>query len=149
MEAISVLLTLSGRAYGGAVEEEEGVDLITTGTLYPLKEGWKLVYTETQPDDNAVSEITLLIGKGRVVMSRSGEFGTSMVFRKDHRFEGAYRTPYGSLSMAVFSTRVDVDMTPERGLVVLNYQLDLQGNFAAMHELRLSYVANQEAGECS
>ena len=58
MEAISVLLTLSGRAYGGAVEEEEGVDLITTGTLYPLKEGWKLVYTETQPDDNAVSDIT-------------------------------------------------------------------------------------------
>ena len=47
MEAIPVLMTLSGRAYGGTVEEEEVVDLMTTGLLYPLKEGWKLTYTET------------------------------------------------------------------------------------------------------
>ena len=38
MEAIPVLMTLSGRAYGGTVEEEEVVDLMTTGLLYPLKE---------------------------------------------------------------------------------------------------------------
>ena len=72
MEAIPVLLTLSGSAHGGAVEEEEHVDLMTTGLLYPLKEGWKLTYTETQPDDDATSDITLLIGKGRVLMSRWG-----------------------------------------------------------------------------
>ena len=90
MEAIPVLLTLSGSAHGGAVEEEERVDLMTTGLLYPLKEGWKLTYTETQPDDDATSDITLLIGKGRVLMSRSGDYGTTMVFRKDHRVEGAY-----------------------------------------------------------
>ena len=74
MEAIPVLLTLSGSAHGGAVEEEERVDLMTTGLLYPLKEGWKLTYTETQPDDDATSDITLLIGKGRVLMSRSGDY---------------------------------------------------------------------------
>ena len=88
MEAIPVLMTLSGRAYGGTVEEEEVVDLMTTGLLYPLKEGWKLTYTETQPDDNTTSEVTLLMGHDRVLMSRSGEYGSSMVFRKDRRFGG-------------------------------------------------------------
>ena len=104
METIPVLMTLSGRAYGGTVEEEEVVDLMTTGLLYPLKEGWKLTYTETQPDDNTTSEVTLLMGHDRVLMSRSGEYGSSMVFRKDRRFEGSYHTPFGSLSMAVFPT---------------------------------------------
>lgn len=149
MEAIPVLLTLSGSAHGGAVEEEERVDLMTTGLLYPLKEGWKLTYTETQPDDDATSDITLLIGKGRVLMSRSGDYGTTMVFRKDHRFEGAYQTPYGALSMAVFTTRADVSMAEDHGSVTLEYQLDLQGSFAAMHELRLTYAANTEQVSCS
>ena len=149
MEAIPVLLTLSGSAHGGAVEEKERVDLMTTGLLYPLKEGWKLTYTETQPDDDATSDITLLIGKGRVLMSRSGDYGTTMVFRKDHRFEGAYQTPYGALSMAVFTTRADVSMAEDHGSVTLEYQLDLQGSFAAMHELRLKYAANTEQASCS
>lgn len=149
MEAIPVLMTLSGRAYGGTVEEEEVVDLMTTGLLYPLKEGWKLTYTETQPDDNTTSEVTLLMRHDRVLMSRSGEYGSSMVFRKDRRFEGSYHTPFGSLSMAVFPTRVDVNMTQEHGTVVLEYQLDLQGNYAAMHELRLTYAANTEQPPCS
>ncbi len=149
METIPVLMTLSGRAYGGTVEEEEVVDLMTTGLLYPLKEGWKLTYTETQPDDNTTSEVTLLMGHDRVLMSRSGEYGSSMVFRKDRRFEGSYHTPFGSLSMAVFPTRVDVNMTREHGTVVLEYQLDLQGNYAAMHELRLTYAANTEQPPCS
>ena len=140
MEAIPVLMTLSGRAYGGTVEEEEVVDLMTTGLLYPL---------ETQPDDNTTSEVTLLMGHDRVLMSRSGEYGSSMVFRKDRRFEGSYHTPFGSLSMAVFPTRVDVNMTREHGTVVLEYQLDLQGNYAAMHELRLTYAANTEQPPCS
>ena len=30
-------MTLSGRAYGGTVEEEEVVDLMTTGLLYPFE----------------------------------------------------------------------------------------------------------------
>lgn len=149
MEAIPVLMTLSGRAFGGAVEEEEAVDLMTTGMLYPLKEGWKLTYTETQPEDNTTTEITLLMGRDRVVMTRSGDYASSMVFRKDRRFEGSYHTPFGSLSMAVFATRVDVNMTREHGTVVLEYQLDLQGNYAAMHELRLTYAANTEQAPCS
>ena len=149
MDAIPVLMTLSGRAYGGAVEDEEAVDLMTTGLLYPLKEGWKLTYTETQPDDNTTTDITLLLGRDRVVMTRTGDYASSMVFRKDRRFEGVYRTPFGSLSMAVFATRVDVNMTREHGTVVLEYQLDLQGNYAAMHELRLTYAANSEPPPCS
>lgn len=35
MEAIPVLMTLSGRAYGGTVEEEEVVDLMTTACCTP------------------------------------------------------------------------------------------------------------------
>ena len=37
MEAIPVLMITSSALYGGTVEEEEVVDLMTTGLLYPWK----------------------------------------------------------------------------------------------------------------
>ena len=40
-------------------------------------------------------------------------------------------------------------MAEDHGSVTLEYQLDLQGSFAAMHELRLTYAANTEQASCS
>ena len=73
-------------------------------------------------------------------MQRCGDFATSMVFEKGCRFEGSYDTPYGSLDMGVFPTLVRYCVDEEaNGEVKLKYQLDLQGQFAAMHELRIRF----------
>ena len=73
-------------------------------------------------------------------MQRSGAFATSMVFDQGRRVEGSYRTPYGDLAMGVYPTHVKyrVQEGPV-GEVDLTYQLDLQGQFAAMHELRIRF----------
>ena len=96
-------------------------------------------YTETQPD-NESSDVTLTLDQGVVTMQRSGAFATSMVFEQGRRFEGSYRTPYGDLAMGVYPTHVkyQVEDGPV-GQVDLTYQLDLQGQFAAMHELRIRF----------
>lgn len=133
-----VLLSVMGWTHEDD-DPADSVRLLTTGTMTGEKDGWRIDYTETQPD-NESSDVTLLMGKGVVTMLRSGAFSTSMVFEQGRRFEGSYRTPYGDLAMGVYPTHVkyQVEDGPV-GQVDLTYQLDLQGQFAAMHELRIRF----------
>lgn len=138
MKKKQVLLSVMGWTR----EDEDRPDivrLLTTGTLTGDKENWRIDYTETQPD-NESHDVTLTLGGGVVTMQRTGPMGTSMVFEQGKRFEGSYRTPYGDLDMGVYPTHVkyQVDEAAE-GQVDLTYQLDLQGQFAAVHEMRIRF----------
>lgn len=133
-----VLLSVMGWSQE-ADEEPEAVRLLTTGTLSGQKDSWRVDYTETQADNEA-HRVTLTMDKGVVTMERAGAFATSMVFEQGHRFEGSYHTPYGSLDMGVYPTQVKYQVDDgANGEVNLKYQLDLQGHFAAMHELRIRF----------
>ncbi len=133
-----VLLSVMGWTHDDD-EPADSVRLLTTGTLSGGKDQWRIDYTETQPD-NESSDVILTMGKGVVTMQRTGPFGTSMVFQQGRRYEGTYRTPYGDLSMGVYSTHVKYKVEDGmNGEVNLTYQLDLQGQFAAMHELRIRF----------
>jgi uncharacterized beta-barrel protein YwiB (DUF1934 family) len=133
-----VLLSVMGWTHDDD-EPADSVRLLTTGTLSGGKDQWRIDYTETQPD-NESSDVILTMGKGVVTMQRTGPFGTSMVFQPGRRYEGTYRTPYGDLSMGVYSTHVKYKVEDGmNGEVNLTYQLDLQGQFAAMHELRIRF----------
>ena len=77
---------------------------------------------------------------GVVTMNREGEFTTSMIFSQGNRYEGSYNTPYGSLEMGVFPTQVKYNVDDARGEVVLKYQLDIQGQYASMREMRIRFA---------
>ncbi len=140
MKKTQVLLSVTGRAQAPDDENEEAVRLLTTGTLSEEKrDHWRIDYTETQPDSES-HDVTLTMGGGVVTMQRQGPFSTSMVFEKGCRFEGSYETPYGALDMGVFPTLVQYHVDRQAvGEVNLQYQLDLQGHFAAMHELNIRF----------
>ncbi len=133
-----VLLSVMGWTHDDD-EPSDSVRLLTTGVMSGEEEAWRIDYTETQPDDES-HDVTLTMGKGVVTMQRTGPFGTSMVFEQGRRFEGSYRTPYGDLDMGVYATHVKYRVQDGPvGEVNLTYQLDLQGQFAAVHELRIRF----------
>lgn len=147
-----VLVTIAGASRGEHGEMDEPIKLMTTGELKPTTSGYMLRYQESQTDEGSgtvlTQDIILMMQPGRVTMTRLGDYGATMVFVKDRRFEGAYRTPFGELDMALFATQVSVSVAADHGSVYLEYQLDLQGNYAAMHTLRLDYVISEEARPC-
>ncbi|MBQ8654376.1 MAG: DUF1934 domain-containing protein [Clostridia bacterium] len=142
-QIIPVLVTLSGTS--DASGQDDTIRVMTTGQLRKTPAGFMLRYQETQTDEGDGSvmtqDIILNMQPGRVSMTRLGDYGTTMVFVKDTRFEGKYRTPFGELDMALFATQVQTELSPEKGMVHLKYQLDLQGSFAAMNTLHLEYAA--------
>ena len=135
---IPVLLSVSGSS-GQSDQGDDEVKLMTSGTLAVVPEGYRLCYRETQPDSDEYQDIELVMNEKTVTMTRSGAYATGMVFEKGRRFEGVYDTPYGSLDMAVYATRVFCRLGEERGEVQLRYQLDMQGQFADVHDLKIKY----------
>ena len=89
------------------------------------------------------SPVSLTIQPGRVVMNRSGEFCTSLVFVKDTRFEGLYHTPYGDMGLALYTTHVYSRITEEKGTVHLEYQIDMLGGYNTTQIIHLDYTADK------
>ncbi|MBQ8080896.1 MAG: DUF1934 domain-containing protein [Clostridia bacterium] len=119
---------------------EDAVKLFTTGFLSDTDGGWRLRYSETEPETNAKSRVTLTMSDGAVEMTREGPMSTSMVFKTGQRFQGVYATPYGQLDMGIFPSEVQYRIGSDDGEINISYQLDLQGQHAADHELHIRFA---------
>ena len=147
MKPIPVLVTLSSYAKGEHGEKEQPIKLMCHGKLKLTADGCMLKYQEIQQDDtgaNNAQDVILNIQPKdgpRVTMTRLGDYGTTMVFVKDRRFEGAYHTPYGDLALALYAMQVQCKVAEDHGSVHLEYQLDMQGSYSAVQCIDVSFCA--------
>lgn len=146
---IPVRLTLESSSRDDSGAEDAPIRLMTTGKLKPTPSGYMLRYVESAADEGTgqimTSPVTLSLQPDRVVMNRAGEFGTTMVFVKDTRFEGLYHTPYGDMGLALYTTHVYCKADADKGTVRLEYQIDMHGRYAATQTISLDYVAETSA----
>ena len=145
---IPVIVTLSSYARGERGEKEQPIKLMCHGKLKKTSEGCMLRYQEVQQEDAnsapMVQDVILHIQPKdgpRVTMTRMGDYGTTMVFVKDRRFEGAYHTPYGDLALALYAMQVQCKLAEDHGSIHLEYQLDMQGSYSAVQCIDVSFCA--------
>lgn len=144
---IPVIVTLQSYARGEHGEKEQPIRLMCHGKMRPTTDGCMLRYQEVQQDDTGetlTQDVILNIQIGpvpRVTMTRMGDYGTTMVFVKDRRFEGAYHTPYGDLGLALYAMQVQCKVAEDHGNVHLEYQLDMQGSYSAVQCIDVSFCA--------
>ena len=144
---IPVIVTLQSYARGEHGEKEQPVRLLCHGKLRPTTDGCMLRYQEVQQDDTGetlAQDVILNVQntpEPRVTMTRLGDYGTTMVFVKDRRFEGAYHTPYGDLGLALYAMQVQCKVAEAHGHVHLEYQLDMQGSYSAVQCIDVSFCA--------
>lgn len=143
-----VIVHLSSYTRGERGEKESVVRLMCRGRLRAAGDGYLLRYQEVQQDEdtgeNTVQDVILAMQMStppRVTMTRLGDYGTTMVFVKDRRFEGAYRTPFGELGLALYAMQVQCRLADDCGSVHLEYQLDMQGSYSAVQCIDVSYCA--------
>ncbi|NLX83221.1 MAG: DUF1934 domain-containing protein [Clostridiales bacterium] len=139
-----VKLTVTGMAYNRN-EEDEAMHMTTFGTLSGDSKRWQLKYTERRSDSDEKHDITVTMGEGVVKVARKGAFASDLVFRKGHRFEGNYNTPYGVLNMGIYPTQVEYSVNQDGdGAVNLRYQLDIQGRYTSVHKLDIAFETNKK-----
>ena len=148
-DLIPVRLTLESTTRDDDGSVELPIRIMTTGKLKPTTTGFMLRYVESISDESTgevmSSPVTLTLQADRVVMNRAGEFGSTMVFVKDTRFQGLYHTPYGDMGLALYTTHVYCKASREKGTVRLEYQIDMNGRYASTQTIALDYVAEGAA----
>ncbi len=137
MREIPVLISITSSAHREDAAEDESISLITSGTMALTEDGAVIRYEETLDETMPPQPVTVTLNGDAATMSRSGDYATDMVFRMGSRYEGLYHTPYGDMELALYCTRLSYELDEEGGEIVLSYQLDLNGQFAAMHDMEL------------
>ena len=140
MPAIPVLITIRSSAHRDQDAEDETISMLTSGKLELEDTHAVIRYEETLDESLPAQQVVMTINEEGATMSRGGEYATDMVFRMGCRYEGSYHTPYGDMELAVYCTRLHYDLGEDGGEVQLSYQLDLNGSFAAMHDLEMRLI---------
>jgi len=147
MLVIPVLISISSNAHRDEVSEDETMTMLTSGELELDEEKAIIRYEETLDESLPAQPVTVSVENECATMSRGGSYTTQMVFRTGCRYEGQYHTPYGDMDLAVYCTRLSYDLGEDGGTLELSYQLDLNGSFAAMHDMELRLIAQNHEAE--
>lgn len=119
-------------------DTDEPINLITFGHL-SLEEGRTVLeYDETLDEESSTQHIVLVMENDSLTMIRKGLYSTQMIFGQGRRYEGLYHTPFGDMDLALFCNRLKYDLTEEGGTIDIRYQMDINGQYAAVHELSMN-----------
>ena len=134
---VPMLINIKSHAYRDD-ETDEPINLLTYGQL--TQEGGRTIleYDEVMDETMPAQHVQLTLENGSLTMIREGGYSTQMIFAQDCRYEGQYHTPFGAMDLALFCNRLKYDLTEAGGTIDLRYQLDINGQFAAVHELNLT-----------
>ncbi len=126
-------------------ENEDEISMLVEGSFALTADGrgGRLNYTEADPDDSGSTEVEILVLPEGITMSRRGDWGASMVFERGKVFKGMYRTPYGNLSMDVFTTFFRAELGEAGGKIELRYQMEIEGHIPVVHSLLIGYAGDR------
>lgn len=118
---------------------------MTSGSLELDERRAVIRYEEIVDEALPAQAVAVTVEDGTLVMERGGEYATQMVFSRGRRYEGQYETPYGAMDLAVFCTRLKCALNEEGGEIQLSYQMDLNGQFAAVHDMEIRLARSNVA----
>lgn len=136
-----VLLNITGTQRDG--DEDERIELITEGRLIKKPEGLLIEYDESELTGIDGCTTTLVFGDDSVTIQRSGTQSMQMVFSPGRVFDSSLETPYGTISLHVFASRVESELTEKEGSLLLEYELSL-GTLCTFNKLDLKFKSMED-----
>lgn len=140
MRSKRVLVNVCGAQISDGERDETEVDLV--GELCENKGEYIVRYTEYD-ENQSKTETAITVAGGCVSVAKTGELTTKMQFESGKRFTCNYATPYGMLTMGVFSEKVSADMCFDGGKIELIYNIDFNTGFVSENVLTVT-VRNAE-----
>lgn len=127
MSAIPVLIMMTSCPHGTPDPESETVRTSMVGTIEQKGDSYILCYTEQISDDTGVifpRDVTVTMRSNSALMEARGEYGMTLFLEKGRRFEGTYQTPFGDMSLAIYTTALTIQPGTSSGKLFATYQLD-------------------------
>jgi uncharacterized beta-barrel protein YwiB (DUF1934 family) len=123
-ETKNVMISIRSRQdYEGM--ESDSVELTTTGLLSRTENGYCITYQESALTGMEGTSTSLQISPRRVVITRTGQLNSQIVFEKDVRHLSLYTTPMGRLEVGVATRRLYSTINDQGGELEADYAIDI------------------------
>lgn len=131
-----VVLTVWGRqSYAG--QEPEIIELVTEGSMELCRDGWEISYEESELTGLEGVTTTFRVEPDKVILTRSGQLNSQMVFQEGTSHDSLYQMPFGTLMLTVKATRVFYDLVPDGGSIDLVYHITIENAEAGVIDYHL------------
>ena len=120
---------------GGEVER---VEIITRGSYEGCPEDYTLEFTELFDNEFECRTKLFVKEKSRVTMIRSGSYNSELIIEDKKRHSCHYATPYGEFMIGIYAKNVDSDVTPDGGILEMNYTVDYYAGLASENHMVIS-----------
>lgn len=132
----NVMLSIEGKQqYPG--QEPEVLALVTEGTMERRNGGWDISYEESALTGLEGVRTTFRVEPGKVILSRTGQLTSQMIFEEGVAYDSLYQMPFGALMLTVKATRVFFDLVPDGGVIDLSYNLTIENSEAGVIDYHL------------
>lgn len=123
-----IWLTIKGKTKqdNGA---EDTVELVTEGEMYKKRTSDYIIYKESEVSGLDGTTTTLKIENGKVSIIRLGTTNSHMTFEKGRKNYNLYPTPYGDMSMIIYTKDININYNKENSPtnISVDYDIEIQG----------------------
>lgn len=139
-------ITIKGHQVYG--DEDQGEICLSTLGTYKEKDGTRFIlYKEYDEEDASAFRTAMLKVEPEVVtMSRSGS-STRLILEKGRRHHCLYDTGFGSLTVGIYTSQLDVDLGETGGTLEISYTLDVDSNLSSQNRLYIEVIPMPEMKE--
>lgn len=118
--------------------ETEKIEMRVVGTICETDEGFLVEYTEYDEDARPCRTTVRAVGERLVSVLREGDCGGEMRFEAGKRHSTVYNTPYGALTMGVYTKRVENALTKDGGRLHFCYTTDFHAQGSIENHMTLT-----------
>lgn len=119
-----VLVKISGLQFEEQ-EENEPVEIITTGNYYKKNGKHYILYDEVQEGCDDVTKSMIKVNDEFMDVTKRGTTNVHMMFEKNKKNMSYYNTPFGSLLVGINAKNVRVNETEEAIDIQVDYDLEV------------------------
>lgn len=138
MEKKKVWLSITGKT---AMESESDdiIELITEGEFYRQDKSAYLSYDESEVSGLEGTKTTIELEKEKLSIIRLGSMNSHMIFEKGKRNLNTYATPYGAMTMSVYTQDIDVDydQNDQPTKIFVDYNIEISGQGVSKNTLNI------------
>ena len=121
-----VWLTVHGeQKYEGMSADSS--ELRVRGTMETTKDGYLLRYEEADETGRVTTATRLALAPDCVILTRTGEVTSEMVFEAGEEHSSFYAVPYGTLPISVKAESVKWKIEETGGMLALRYAINIGG----------------------
>ena len=131
------LLSVCGKQYvNGSSDKVE----LQTNAAYVMRGDSRYITNKEYDPQNPEKHYrtTVKVDKDNVVtVMKGGDMSHNLILEKGERHRCEYRTPYGNMTLGIFTEKVSVELDDNGGSISVRYNIDIENELASTNELTL------------